>query len=89
MDIASFLFGAAVGLAVGALVAWLAGRIATVRILARLEAERQGEARLREAFGALSAEALRQNNRSFLELAEAKLAEARRSAASELELRRR
>jgi hypothetical protein len=66
MDIDSFLFGAALGLAVGALVAWLAGRIATVRILARLEAERQGEARLREAFGALSAEALRQNNRSFL-----------------------
>ena len=57
--------------------------------LARLEAERQGEARLREAFGALSAEALRQNNRSFLELAEAKLSEARRSATSELELRRR
>jgi len=89
MDIASFLFGAALGLAVGALVAWLAGRVANVRILARLEAERQGEARLREAFGALSAEALRQNNRSFLELAEVKLAEARRSAASELELRRR
>jgi DNA recombination protein RmuC len=89
MDIDSFLFGAALGLAVGALVAWLAGRIATVRILARLEAERQGEARLREAFGALSAEALRQNNRSFLELAETKLSEARRSAASELELRRR
>jgi DNA recombination protein RmuC len=89
MDIASFLFGAALGLAVGALVAWLAGRIANVRILARLEAERQGEARLREAFGSLSAEALRQNNRSFLQLAEAKLAEARRSAASELDLRRR
>jgi DNA recombination protein RmuC len=89
MDIASFLFGAALGLAVGALVAWLAGRIANVRILARLEAERQAEGRLREAFGALSAEALRQNNRSFLELADAKLREAQRSAASELELRRR
>jgi DNA recombination protein RmuC len=89
MDIASFLLGTVLGLAVGALVAWLAGRIATVRILARLEAERQAEGRVREAFGALSAEALRQNNRSFLELAEARLGEIQRSAASELELRRR
>lgn len=89
MDIASFLFGAALGLATGGLIAWLAGRITTVRILARLEAERQAEGRLRETFGALSAEALRQNNRSFLELAEAKLGEARHAAASELELRRR
>ncbi|HEY7613964.1 MAG TPA: DNA recombination protein RmuC [Gemmatimonadales bacterium] len=89
MDIASFLLGAALGLAVGALVAWLAGRIATVRILARLEAERQAEGRVRETFAALSAEALRHNNRSFLELAEARLGEIQRSAASELELRRR
>ena len=100
MDILSFLSGTALGLTFGALVAWLAGRVATARVLARLEAERQGsaeklallaqaETRLREAFGALSAEALRQNNRSFLELAEAKLGETQRSAASELELRRR
>jgi DNA recombination protein RmuC len=89
MDIVSFLSGTVLGLAVGALVTWLAGRIATVRILARLEAERQAEGRLRETFGALSAEALRQNNRSFLELAEARLTEIQRSAASELELRRR
>jgi DNA recombination protein RmuC len=100
MDIPSFLFGAALGLAVGALVAWLAGRTTTARILALLEAERQGsaeklalltraETRLRDTFAALSAEALRQNNRSFLELAEARLGDAHRSAASELELRRR
>jgi DNA recombination protein RmuC len=100
MDIASFLSGAVLGGGLGALVAWLAGRVATARILARLDAERQGsaeklallaqaESRLREAFGSLSAEALRQNNRSFLELAEARLGDARRSAAAELELRRR
>ncbi len=100
MDITSFVSGAGLGLGVGALVAWLAGRVATARVLARLEAERQGsaeklallaeaESRLREAFGSLSAEALRQNNRSFLELAEARLGDARRSAAAELELRRR
>jgi DNA recombination protein RmuC len=89
MDIASFLFGAALGLAVGALVAWLAARVGNARILARLEAERQAERRVRETFSALSAEALRQNNRAFLELAEARLRDAQRSAASDLELRRR
>jgi DNA recombination protein RmuC len=89
MDIASFLFGAALGIAVGALVAWLAARVGNARILARLEAERQAERRVRETFSALSAEALRQNNRAFLELAEARLRDAQRSAASDLELRRR
>jgi DNA recombination protein RmuC len=100
MDIGSFLFGIAFGAATGALVAWLAGRVATARILARLEAERQGsaeklallaraESRLREAFSSLSAEALRQNNRSFLELAQTKLGELQQSASSDLELRRR
>jgi hypothetical protein len=42
MDIASFLFGIALGLVMGGLVAWLAGRVTTARILARLDAERQG-----------------------------------------------
>ena len=66
MDIASFLAGAVLGGGLGALVAWLAGRVATARVLARLDAERQGsaeklallaqaESRLREAFGSLSA----------------------------------
>jgi DNA recombination protein RmuC len=100
MDIGSFLFGIALGAAAGALIAWLAGRIAIARILARLEAERQGsaeklallgraESRLREAFSSLSAEALRQNNQSFLELAQTKLGELQQSASSDLELRRR
>jgi DNA recombination protein RmuC len=100
MDIGSFLFGITLGGAIGALVAWLAGRVATARILVRLEAERQGsaeklallaraESRLREAFSSLSAEALRQNNRSFLELAQTKLGELQQSACTDLELRRR
>jgi hypothetical protein len=42
MDIASFLFGIALGGVMGGLVAWLAGRVTTARILARLDAERQG-----------------------------------------------
>jgi DNA recombination protein RmuC len=99
MDIASFLFGILLGLAVGGLVAWLAGRVATARILARLDAERQGaaeklallgraETRLREAFSSLSAEALRHNNQSFLDLAQTKLGELQQSASSDLERRR-
>jgi DNA recombination protein RmuC len=100
MDIGSFLFGIALGAAAGALITWLAARVASARILTRLEAERQGsaeklallaraESRLREAFSSLSAEALRQNNQSFLELAQTKLGELQQSASSDLDLRRR
>jgi DNA recombination protein RmuC len=100
MDIASFLFGVALGLVMGGLVAWLVGRITTAQILARLDAERQGsaeklallaqtEAKLREAFSSLSAEALRRNNQSFLELAQTKLGELQQSATSDLERRRK
>ncbi len=100
MDIAFFLFGVALGITMGGLVAWLAGRVTTARILARLDAERQGsaeklallaqtESKLREAFSSLSAEALRQNNQSFLDLAQTKLGELQQSASSDLERRRR
>ncbi len=43
----------------------------------------------REAFASLSAEALRQNNRSFLELAETKLGDIRHSAEADISLRQR
>jgi DNA recombination protein RmuC len=100
MDIASFLFGIALGLVMGGLVAWLAARVTTARILARLDAERQGaaeklallaqtEVKLREAFSSLSAEALRQNNQSFLDLAQTKLGELQQSATADLERRRK
>jgi DNA recombination protein RmuC len=100
MDIASFLFGIALGAAMGGLVAWLAGRVATARILARLDAERQGSAeklallaqaehQLRDAFSSLSAEALRQNNQSFLDLAQTKLGELQQSASFDMERRRK
>jgi DNA recombination protein RmuC len=49
----------------------------------------QAEIRLREAFAALSAEALRQNNQSFLELAQAQLGEFRQGAVGDLEARRK
>jgi DNA recombination protein RmuC len=43
------------------------------------------EARLREAFSALSSEALKQNNESFLQLARASLGEFQRAATTDLE----
>ncbi|CAN5790726.1 hypothetical protein BH24GEM1_BH24GEM1_21480 [soil metagenome] len=100
MDIPSFLFGMTLGAAMGGLVAWLAARVATARVLARLDAERQGSAeklelltraehKLREAFSSLSAEALRQNNQSFLELAQTKLGELQQSASHDMERRRK
>ncbi len=74
------VLGILIGLAVGALVGWLAAHSNTVRIEQKLEDERRAheerletlnEARkeLADAFQALSGEALRQNNTAFLELA--------------------
>jgi DNA recombination protein RmuC len=65
------------GAAVGALITWLAMRGAAVE-----------RARLRDTFAALSAEALRRNNESFLQLAETKLGEITQTAAVELDARR-
>ncbi|HEY8257029.1 MAG TPA: DNA recombination protein RmuC [Gemmatimonadales bacterium] len=84
----SAIVPAIAGLVLGALLVWLALRARLARLEERVEAERRSsaeklelfgraEGRLREAFGALSAEALRQNNRSFLELAESDLEQRR------------
>ncbi|MGH7528045.1 MAG: DNA recombination protein RmuC [Gemmatimonadales bacterium] len=99
MDTQTLLLGMALGVAAGGVVAWLAGRGRIARLDERVEAERRAaaektaileraELKLREAFASLSAEALRQNNQSFLELAQTKLGEFQRSASSDLDLRR-
>jgi len=54
----------------------------------RAQAERL-EARFRDAFSALSAEALRQNNQSFLDLAKTALGEYQKSASGDLEARQK
>jgi len=70
------------------------------RLAADLEHERRAsadklallgdaEAKLREAFQTLSAEALRQNNQSFLDLARTSLGEFQRTAVADLETRGR
>ena len=51
---------------------------------AALDAERVGEARLRETFAALSGEALARNNEAFVQLAEARLREATMAAGGDL-----
>src|SRR4051794_6350944 len=78
------LAGLLLGLALGALVAWLYGRSATAALTAELSHERartdEKVALLEEAksdfaakFDALAADALRKNNESFLELASGKV----------------
>jgi DNA recombination protein RmuC len=94
------LLGLLVGILVGGLVAWLAARGKIARLEERAAAERraaeeklallgQAEIKLREAFASLAADALRQNNQSFLTLAQTKLGEFQQSAASDLEKRQK
>ena len=98
MDLPLFLFALTLGALAGAFAAWLAGRSRVARLEERLDAERRAagekvtllqraETSLRDAFASLSAEALRQNNQSFLALAQTKLGEFQQSASSDLERR--
>jgi DNA recombination protein RmuC len=100
MDLGTFLLGTLAGIAAGALVAWLAARAGIARLATQLEAERratgeklavleQAETKLREAFASLSAEALRRNNQSFLDLARSQLGEFQQSASSDLDQRQK
>jgi len=88
-----------VALAIGALVGWLAARPAMARVQSALNTERavhverlrayaDAEVNLRDAFQALSAEALKTNNQAFLDLAETRLREARTEATSDIDARK-
>jgi DNA recombination protein RmuC len=88
------------GLILGALIAWLVGRQGYVRLQTelsrdraahdeRMKVYRDADLAMREAFQALSADALRVNNRTFLDLAESRLREARTEATADLEQRRK
>lgn len=87
------------GLALGALAGWLASRPAHARLVSELEkdqavhAERlrvyqDAEARFRDAFQSLSAEALKTNNESFLLLAEERMRAARHQATADVDARK-
>jgi DNA recombination protein RmuC len=73
MNVPMLLLGIAIGAAVGGLTVWL---VSLTRVA-------------RDTFASLSAEALRQNNQSFLALAQTKLGEFQLSASSDLEKRQK
>jgi DNA recombination protein RmuC len=88
-----------IGVAAGVLVGWLACRPVVARLRAEAATERAVHAerikayedagtRLRESFEALSAEALRRNNESFLQLAATRLDRTRTEAAADIDARR-
>ena len=94
------LIGILLALAVGALLGWLAGRPAEVRLRTELEKDRavhaerlktyeDSEAKLRETFQLLSTEALQTNNRAFLDLAETRLRAARTEATTDIDARKK
>ena len=96
MELALFLI---MGLAIGALVGWLGGRPAQARLRTELDKDRvahaerlkayaEADGNLREAFQALSAEALRTNNQTFLDLAETRLRDARTQATADIDARK-
>jgi DNA recombination protein RmuC len=88
------------GFGLGVFVGWLASRPAQERLRTELEKDRavhaerlkaysEVDVKLREAFQALSADALRTNNEAFLTLAESRLREARAVATSDMDTRKR
>ena len=95
------LIGAVVvGLAIGALVGWLAGRPAYARLESALERDRavhaerlnalqQADLKLRDTFGSLSAAALKANNEQFLDLAETRLQQARAEGTADIDARKK
>lgn len=85
MDLTSFLIGALVGLAIG-LALWFAERRASA---ARIASVDEAQARLRDAFAALSADALQRNNQMFLDLARTKLGEFQAQAQTDLTARQK
>ena len=88
------------GLAFGVFLGWLASRSSLARLRGELGQERavhverlktyqQAEMNLREAFQAMSADALQANNKAFLDLAETRLRETRTEATAEIDDRRK
>jgi DNA recombination protein RmuC len=89
-----------IGLAVGALATWVMSRQALTHLRTRLETDRalqaerlktyaDAEARFRDAFASLSAQALTRNNEAFLHLAETRLKQARTEAAADIDARKK
>jgi DNA recombination protein RmuC len=89
-----------IGLVLGAVGAWIVSRPLLDRMRSQLETDRvvhadrlktyaDAEARFRDAFASLSAQALNKNNETFLHLAETRLKQARTEAAADIDARRK
>jgi DNA recombination protein RmuC len=89
-----------IGLTVGVAIGWLVSRPAQTRLQSELEKDRavhaerlmayqDAETKLRDAFQALSADALKTNNEAFLSLAETRMREARTEAAGDIDARKK
>ena len=100
MSIAATFLILAIGIAAAAVAGWLIGRSSLNLLRGELAKERavhderlktyaDAEAKMREAFQAMSAEALKSNNQAFLTLAESRLREARSEAASDIDARKK
>ena len=87
-----------IGFVLGSLIVWLLMRPETTRLRTTIEKEREAaaerlrlledaQARLSDAFKAMSSEALQNNNQSFLHLAKATLEKFQETARGDLELR--
>jgi DNA recombination protein RmuC len=92
--------GLAIGVVIGLIVGWFASRPAQARLQSELDKDRavhaerltayqDAEAKLRDAFQALTADALKTNNEAFLSLAETRLREARTEAAGDIDARKK
>jgi DNA recombination protein RmuC len=88
------------GLAIGVTIGWLLSRPAHAGLRTELDKERavhaerlkayhDAESKLRDAFQALSADALKTNNEAFLQLAETRMREARTEAAGDIDARKK
>ena len=100
IDLTAVAITLILGIAIGAAVGWLASRPALSRLQLALEKDRavhgerlkaygDAEAKLRDAFQALSADALKTNNEAFLSLAQTRLREARTEAAGDIDARKK
>jgi DNA recombination protein RmuC len=100
MAITSIVLVLGIGAALGALIGLLASRPAQARLRTELEKERavhaerlksyaDAEARMRDVFKSMSAEALQSNNQAFLTLAETRLREARTQTTADVDARKK
>ena len=100
MSITALVLILTIGIAVAAVAGWLLGRSPLNLLRAELAKERavhaerlktytDAETRMRDAFQAMSADALKSNNQAFLALAESRLREARSEATADIDARKK